>query len=160
MTVASLSKTHAMTGWRCGWLVGPKALIQHAEMVALCMTYGLPGFIQEAALVAVQLRVQAEAATRAFCQARRDTFYAALQGVAKIKVVLPDAGMFMLLDVRATGISAGDFAIRLYEAEGVSVLDGAAFGEQTAHFVRVCYATDEAQLLEAAQRIRRFCASL
>jgi len=160
LTVSSLSKTHAMTGWRCGWLVGPKALIQHAEMVALCMTYGLPGFIQEAALVAVQLRVQAEAATRTFCQARRDTFYEALRGVAKIKVVLPDAGMFMLLDVRATGIAAGDFAIRLYEAEGVSTLDGAAFGEQTANFVRVCYAADEAQLLEAAQRIRRFCASL
>ncbi|HXA92306.1 MAG TPA: pyridoxal phosphate-dependent aminotransferase, partial [Steroidobacteraceae bacterium] len=46
VTVSSLSKTHAMTGWRAGWLVGPRQLATHAESLAMCMLFGLPGFIQ------------------------------------------------------------------------------------------------------------------
>ena len=42
-----------MTGWRCGWIVGPEALIGHVERLSLCMLYGLPGFMQEAALQAL-----------------------------------------------------------------------------------------------------------
>ena len=160
LTVSSLSKTHAMTGWRCGWVVGPKTFVAHADLLAQCMIYGLPGFIQEAALVAVGMRHQAELEVRTFCRARRDTFYRALEGVAAARPLLPDAGMFMLLDIRASGLTAAAFVEGLYEAERVSVLDGAVFGRETKDFVRVCFATDEASLLEAAKRIRRFAATL
>ena len=54
VTVGSLSKSMAMTGWRCGWMIGPKPLAEHAERLALCMLYGQPGFIQEAALHALR----------------------------------------------------------------------------------------------------------
>ena len=160
LTVSSLSKTHAMTGWRCGWVVGPSAYVRHADLLAQCMIYGLPGVIQEAALVAVAMRREAEAEVRSFCRARRDTFYSALEGLATARPLLPDAGMFMLLDVRASGLVGQEFVERLYEAERVSVLDGAVFGRETAGFVRVCFATDEAALVESARRIRRFCATL
>src|SRR5699024_6193119 len=40
VTVSSLSKSHAMTGWRSGWLIGPEAMIRHAENLALCVLYG------------------------------------------------------------------------------------------------------------------------
>ncbi len=160
LTVSSLSKTHAMTGWRCGWVIGPARFVEHADLLAQCMIYGLPGFIQEAALVAVNIRHEAEAEVRTFCRARRDAFYQALEGLEAARPLLPDAGMFMLLDVRSSGLSAGRFVEGLYEAERVSVLDGAVFGRETAGFVRVCFATDEASLLESARRIRRFCASL
>ena len=68
--------------------------------------------------------------------------------------------MFMLLDVRASGFGGAEFTERLYEAERVSVLDGAVFGAEARGFVRVCFATDERSLLEAARRIRRFCSTL
>jgi len=110
--------------------------------------------------VAVNIRHEAEAEVRTFCRARRDAFYQALEGLEAARPLLPDAGMFMLLDVRSSGLSAGRFVEGLYEAERVSVLDGAVFGRETAGFVRVCFATDEASLLESARRIRRFCASL
>ena len=74
----------------------------------------------------------------------------------KSAAMLPEAGMFMLLDVRAIGMSGYDFMCELYRSEGVSVLDGGAFGGGTAGFVRVCFATDEATLREACVRIRRF----
>lgn len=45
-TLNSLSKSHAMTGWRVGWVVGPAALCAHLENLALCMLYGSPEFIR------------------------------------------------------------------------------------------------------------------
>ena len=59
--------------------------------------------------------------------------------------------MFMLLDVRDTGLSGYDFMSELYRAERVSVLDGGAFGQETGGFVRVCFAADEAVLREAVR---------
>ena len=53
VTISSLSKSHSMPGLRAGWLVGPKDLAKHAESLSMCMLFGLPGFIQEAALTAL-----------------------------------------------------------------------------------------------------------
>jgi aspartate/methionine/tyrosine aminotransferase len=160
LTVGSLSKTHAMTGWRCGWIVGPEDFIHHAHMLAQCMIYGLPGFIQDAALTAVHMRLEAEQSIRSYCQSRRDALFAALEGIPGIRALKPDAGMFMLLDIRATGLAGSAFVERLFDAEGVALLDGAAFGRETEGFVRVCYATEEPVLRDAAARIRRFCQHL
>jgi bifunctional pyridoxal-dependent enzyme with beta-cystathionase and maltose regulon repressor activities len=68
--------------------------------------------------------------------------------------------MFMLVDVRDTGLSGYDFMRGLYDAERVSVLDGGAFGRETGGFVRLCFATDEAILREACARMRRFVAGV
>jgi len=156
VTISSLSKTHAMPGWRAGWLVGPKPLILNAEALAMCMLYGLPGFVQEAALTAVGVAAAAESRTREFCAHRRDIALAELDGIPGMRCHAPDAGMFMLIDVRDSGLSGYDFMCELYRSEGVSVLDGGAFGKGTAGFVRLCFATDEATLRKACVRIRRF----
>jgi arginine:pyruvate transaminase len=160
VTLGSLSKSHAMTGWRVGWLVGPADFVVHAENVALCMLYGLPGFIQEAALAALAMREDAEASIRDYCRSRRDLLSQALADVPGIRVCMPDAGMFMLLDVRATGLSTSAFVRGLFDSERVSLLDGAAFGRETEGFVRICFAAPESQLVDAAARLRRYCAKL
>ena len=157
LTVASLSKTHAMTGWRAGWIVGPPSFIHHADALAQCMLYGLPGFVQEAALAAFAMAEESEREVREYCRARRELLYRELQGIAGIRPCWPDAGMFMLIDVRASGLTANEFVHRLFRTEGLSLLDGAAFGRETAGFVRACFAADEAVLKDAANRIRRFC---
>jgi aspartate/methionine/tyrosine aminotransferase len=160
LTIASLSKTHAMTGWRAGWIVGPPSFIHHADEVAQCMLYGLPGFVQEAAITALAMAEESEGAVRDYCRRRRELLYAELKDVPGIRPCWPDAGMFMLIDVRATGLAADDFVRRLFKAEGVSLLDGAVFGRETQGFARACYAAEEPVLRDAAARIRRFCASL
>lgn len=160
VTVGSLSKSHAMTGWRAGWLIGPPPLAQHAEQLAMCMLFGLPGFIQEAALVALAHAPAAEARARAYCRVRRERFAAGVRGIAGVRALEPEAGMFMLLDVAGTGLTGQEFTRQLYAAEGVAVMDGAAFGEATARCVRVCFAAEEGTLDAASLRLRRFCAGL
>jgi aspartate/methionine/tyrosine aminotransferase len=157
VTLGSLSKSHAMTGWRAGWLVGPRELAAHAEHIAMCMLFGLPGFIQEAAIAALDLAADAEARVRAYCSARQARFAAGIAGIAGLKALTPEAGMFMLVDVSGTGLSAAEFVKALYVTQRVSVMDGAAFGAATARCVRVCFATDEATLDDACLRLRQFC---
>ncbi len=157
VTLGSLSKSHAMTGWRAGWLVGPRELALHAEHVAMCMLFGLPGFIQEAAIAALELADHAEARIRAYCSARQARFAAGIAGVPGLRPILPEAGMFMLIDVSGTGLCGAEFVHQLYAAQGVSVMDGAAFGASIAGCVRVCFATDQATLDRACERLRQFC---
>jgi aspartate/methionine/tyrosine aminotransferase len=157
VTLGSLSKSHAMTGWRAGWLIGPRELAVHAENLAMCMLYGMPGFIQEAVLTALALAPQAEADMRAYCAARQQRFAVGIRGIIALRALAPEAGMFMLLDVSATGLSGAQFARALFAAQRVSVMDGAAFGQAAAHCVRVCFATEEATLDAACERLRRFC---
>jgi arginine:pyruvate transaminase len=160
VTISSLSKSHSMPGWRAGWLVGPPQLVVHAEAMAQCMLFGLPGFIQEAAVTALNVADAAESRIRDYCAVRRDVLLAGLAAVRGLKCFVPDAGMFMLVDVRGTGLSGYDFMCELYRTERVSVLDGGAFGRETSGFVRVCFATDEALLRQAVVRIRRFVDTL
>jgi arginine:pyruvate transaminase len=160
VTIGSLSKSHAMPGWRAGWLVGPRTLVAYAEALAICMLYGLPGFVQEAALTALGVADEAERRMREFCSTRLQFVARELDGVPGLRCSMPDAGMFLLIDVRGTGLSGFEFMGELYRSERVSVLDGGAFGTGTEGFVRLCFATDEATLREGCARIRRFAASL
>jgi len=154
--VSSLSKSHAMAGWRCGWLIGPRELVVHAEAVAMCMLFSLPGFIQEAALVALAMAPEAESNIREYCHCRLELMTRGLHDAPGIRLYPPEVGMFMLVDVRGTGLSGREFMHRLYESQRVSVLDGGAFGRETQGFVRICFATDEATITEACRRIRLF----
>jgi aspartate/methionine/tyrosine aminotransferase len=156
VTISSLSKTHAMPGWRAGWMVGPRELMMHVEALAMCMLYGLPGFVQEAALTALGVASVAEARIRDLCTARRDVLLAGLTDAPGLRCCAPEAGMFLLVDVGETGLTGRQFMTELYRCEGVSVIDGGAFGSATRNFVRVCFAADDAQLREACARIRRF----
>jgi arginine:pyruvate transaminase len=78
------------------------------------------------------------------------------EGAPGIAVLSPDAGMFCLRDVRATDISAGEFARGLYAAHGVSLLDAGAFGASARGFLRLSFATSEALLDEGCRRIVAF----
>src|SRR6202011_425672 len=105
ITLGSLSKSHAMTGWRAGWLGGPRELAAHAESAVMCMLFVFPGFIQEAVVTALSIAPEAERRIRDYCDVRRARMVAGLDGIARISTVVPEAGMFMLVDVRGTGLS-------------------------------------------------------
>ena len=154
VVVYSLSKSHAMTGWRLGWAIGPEPLIERMTDLALVTLYGLPGFIQDAARCALA-DDQAEARIVERYRRRRDLFVGRL--VEKGLVLgAPAGGMNVMLDLRAFGRSSEDLAWRLLEEERVGVLPGDGFGDVAQGFVRASFCTSEARLAEAAARIGRF----
>jgi aspartate/methionine/tyrosine aminotransferase len=160
ITISSLSKSHAMTGWRSGWAIGPTALAKHMTNLAIAMHYGLPGFIQEAAYVALTEGDAEVARMREIYRRRRDLMLAALQDVPGFRCLKPEAGMFMMIDVSKSGLGAKEFAWKLYEATGVAVLDASPFGPSARGFLRVAFTISEAELEAAAHRIRRFAEGL
>jgi aspartate/methionine/tyrosine aminotransferase len=159
VTIGSLSKTHSMPGWRAGWMVAPASMVQHAEDVAMSMLFGLPGFIQDAAVTALGIAPQSEQRVREYCASRARLMAQELHGIRGIRTHMPEAGMFMLVDVRDTGLSSDQFVTGLYRQQRISAMAGRAFGEETAGFVRLCFATDESLIVEACRRLRQFCAS-
>lgn len=157
-TINSLSKSHAMSGWRVGWVIGPQTLCDHLSNLALCMLYGLPDFILDAAQVALEQDLPQVAQMRDTYRERRDRVCASLAGCPGISVHLPDGGMFVMIDIRATGLGAQAFAERLLEEHGVAVLAGDAFGPSAAGHLRVGLVLDSERLEQACQRIAR-CAA-
>lgn len=160
VTLGSLSKSHAMAGWRLGWVIGPETLIGHLGRLALCMFYGLPGFVQQAALAAFEHKASIVADMRALYRRRRDVVHERLGRVAGLRCLLPEAGMFMMVDVRGTGLDTHAFTWQLFRAQKVSLLDASAFGETANGYVRLGFVVDEARLVEACERIAAFVATL
>jgi arginine:pyruvate transaminase len=154
-TLNSLSKSHAMTGWRVGWVVAPASLSVHLENLALCMLYGLPDFIQDAAVVALESRLPELDAIRDAYRQRRDLVCESLADCPGVRALKPDGGMFVMVDIRETGISAQAFADRLLDRHGVSVLAGEAFGPSAAGHIRIGLVVAAAPLRDACQRIAR-----
>jgi arginine:pyruvate transaminase len=160
VTLGSLSKSHAMAGWRVGWAIGPATLIEHMGRLALAMLYGLPGFIQQAALTALRNKAPIVAEMREVYRRRRDVVFERLHRVAGLRCLLPEAGMFMMVDVSGTGLDTVDFTWQLFRAQGVSLLDASAFGETANGFVRLGFVVDEASLIDACERIAAFVGGL
>ena len=156
VTVSSVSKSYAMTGWRCGWAVGPPELGNHLRQMALINLYGLPGVVMEAADVALREGAEETETARAIYRARRDLVVKELSRASDLPVLVPEAGMFLMADVRAHNADANDFAWDLYRATGVSVLDAGAFGATSRGWVRISYGVDDLQLEEACRRIASF----
>ena len=106
------------------------------------------------------MAAEAEQRARDYCNRRAALMLEHLHGVPGVAALTPEAGMFMLLDVRGSGLSGRDFAEGLYREHRVSVIPGDAFGIQTRDFVRIGFATDEASLVEACRRLRVYCEAL
>ena len=160
ISVSSLSKSHAMTGWRLGWVVGPRELMGHLANISMAMLYGQPAFLQDAGSFALESELAEVAEMKALYRARRDCLCAALDEVPGLRYQRPPAGMFVMADIRETGLAGDSFARQLLDAQGVSVLSGDAFGANTQGYIRISLALPEASLAEAAQRIAAFTKQL
>ena len=160
IVVRSLSKSHAMSGWRVGWVVTTAPLAAHLRNLISHISYGSPEFIQSAAVTALTAQLPEIARMKAAYQERRDVFSDALLSIPGIKVIKPLAGIFCMVDVSATGLDGEVFSERLLDEADVSVLMGAAFSPEIANFVRVSLCEPEPRLIEATERMRQFVASL
>lgn len=153
ITLNSLSKSHAMTGWRLGWIVGPERLSYHLGNMVTAMLYGVPTFIQKAAVVALSNCDDDVSMMRdEYCE-RRNLAYQRLNSVENLRCHKPAGGMFMMIDIRKTGLSAQQFSNELLDRQGVSALAGEAFGPSAAGHIRISLGVPANILDAACQRI-------
>ncbi len=158
--VDGLSKSHAMSGWRMGWVVAPPALVERLGDYSAATLFGSPQFIQDASAFALENDQAYVVKMREEYRDRRDLVLSKLDRIGQLTCSRPRAGMFVMCDVSATGLSGREFAEQLLSAEQVSVVPGDAFGPSAADFVRIGLAQNAVLLKKACKRIRRFCDSL
>ena len=160
LVIGSLSKSHAMTGARIGWIVGPEDVVEALHQLAINTTYGVPGFVQDAALFALQQGAAVEARNAAPYRRRRDIAARVLAGSQAVRLIHPAGAMYVMADIRATGLSGDAFAHRLLAEERIGVMPGESFGAAAAGHLRIAL-TQEDGLLEAAlARLRAFAEAL
>lgn len=160
ISLGTLSKSYAMTGFRHGWAVSPPALGARAGVLLEAMLFGCVQFIQDAGAVALADGGAFPRAEREKYLRRLDRLMGELEGSAAITPRRPEAGMFVMVDIRPTGLDAEDFALRLLDEEHVAVLPTHTFGPSGAGHVRISLGMDDELLVEAARRIRRFADGL
>jgi arginine:pyruvate transaminase len=149
LVVGSLSKSHAMTGSRIGWVIGPEEVIAHMGNLSTHTTYGVAGFVQEAACHALDLGPDFEAKIAAPFRRRRDLVLRRVDAQDTVHAIPADGGMFVMLDIRATGLSGEAFARRLLDDHLVAVMPGESFGQAAAGHVRVALTVADDRLADA-----------
>lgn len=155
IVINSLSKSHAMTGWRLGWAIGPKDFINSMTNYTQAAQFGINQFVQNAAIAALKDTGTTDQFNALF-KSRRDVFCNGLRNSNQLSFSTPRGGMFVLLDISRTGLSGKEFAEKLLDDEKVAVVPGFGFGESVSNTVRIGYLCDENKLKEAAKRIVRF----
>ncbi len=156
VVASSISKSHAAPGFRSGWCVGPTEFCRRLLPLSETMLFGNQPFIADLTAAAVAMPPTVATGMVARFARRAEMIHARLDGVAGLSAHRPTAGMFTLLDVRATGLSGRDFAAGLLDGEGVAVMPGESFGNALAGWVRLALTQDDAVVEAACDRIVRY----
>lgn len=156
LVVGSMSKSHAMTGSRCGWLVGPEDVIAHLISFATHTTYGVPGYIQDASVFALNQGVPFEEEIAAPFRRRRQLAQDILADQNVVGLIPSGGAMYLMLDIRATGLSGDDFADALLEQHHIAVMPGESFGQAAAGHLRVAMTIDDDRFAQALRTLVAF----
>ena len=150
-----LSKAFAMTGFRIGYACAPAPLIEAMMKIHQYSILCAPTPSQEAATEALKGAEATTSEARETYRIRRDFLRRRLEE-AGLPTTNPAGAFYLFVDVRGTGLSSKDFALRLLEEEQVAVVPGGAFGPGGEGFVRCSYATALDRIEVAAERMARF----
>jgi aminotransferase len=149
------SKAFAMTGFRLGFACAPAELTDAMMKIHQYSMLCAPITSQVAAREALQHGAAAAEEMRRTYEQRRELILGRFAQMG-IPCFPPGGAFYAFPDIRSTGLTSREFAVRLLEEENVAVVPGDAFGPGGEGFLRCCYATATAQLRTALDRIARF----
>jgi aspartate/methionine/tyrosine aminotransferase len=150
------SKTYAMTGWRMGYGVWPRALFPYAERLAINCHSCVNAAAQYAGIAALEgPREPVHRMVRAFAE-RREVIVAALNSLPGISCANPGGAFYAFPNISGTGHDARSFQSQLLDREGVATIAGTSFGAFGENYIRFSYANSLEAITEAIERIRRF----
>jgi len=156
----SISKSHAAPGFRSGWCIGPAEFCARLLPLSETMLFGSQPFIADMTALAVSEPSPVASGMAERFARRADLIAKALDGVAGLRVHRPEAGMFALVDIRATGLSGTGFALGLLDRQQVAVMPGESFGDGLKGWIRLSLTQPDDRISEAVTRIAAHAASL
>jgi len=156
-----LSKSYAMTGWRLGYAVAPRALAAKLDTLMINSSSCAAAFTQIAAIEALG-SPESEHAVRRMVKVfehRRDLVVDAMNEIPGIRCARPQGSFYVFPNIEGTGFDEHELASRLLNEAGVAVLPGTAFGPAGKGFIRLAYTQSEDELKLGLGRIKEFVAA-
>ena len=149
--IGSMSKSHAMTGSRLGWVVAPEQVIEKLADLACNTNYGVAGFIQDAGLYALTQMPEIEAIVAEPFKRRRKIAQKIIREFPSVKICPSLGGMYLMLDIRESGLNGIEFSKALLNAKNIAVMPGESFGTSSAGHIRVAMTVSD-DIFEYATR--------
>ncbi len=159
IVVNGFSKSHAMTGWRMGYVCGPAPVIQQMLKLHQFGIMSAPTTSQYAAIEAMRNGDGDIEKMRDEYDGRRRYLVEGLRRIG-LPCFEPKGAFYVFPDIRGTGLSSDEFCERFLIEEKVAVISGSAFGQGGEGFIRCCYATSMKDLAEALTRMDNFLVNL
>lgn len=153
------SKAFAMTGFRLGYACAPQPIIEAMMKIHQYSMLCAPIMSQNAAIEALENGHAAMVEMRNSYHQRRDFLVKRLNEIG-LDCHLPGGAFYVFPDIRSTGLTSKEFAMRLLEEESVACVPGSAFGPSGEGFLRCCYATAFDDIRTATDKIERFVGRL
>ncbi len=160
LAVSSISKSHALPGFRAGWVACHQDVIPRLTLVAEAMLFGSQPFLEDALAVALNEQHPEVERLRLAFRERAETLIKSFAGSKVISARMPEGGMFVMLDVRKTKLSGEEFAWQLLNQHNVSVMPGESFGNGGAGHIRIALTVESEILKDACSRIRQLAEKL
>jgi len=148
------SKTYAMTGWRMGYGVWPKGLVEPATRLSINCHSCVNAAAQFAGIAALTGPQDAVDEMVAAFDERRRVIMRELNQIAGFSCVEPAGAFYAFPNISKTGISARELQDRLLNEAGVALIAGTSFGAQGEGYVRFSYANSTENILTAIERIK------
>ena len=152
LTIGGWSKIWAMTGWRLGWITGPKEVMEGVKTCQASSASHVPTFLMEAGALALELEDEPREFYEAFAE-RRNVFHSLLEEIPGINAPKPEGAFYILADITETGMDDIEFATRALEEANVQVVPGSLMqgGEG---LIRLSYGTSLEQIREGCKRLK------
>ena len=153
-----LSKSYAMTGWRLGYAVAPKALAAKLDTLMINSSSCAAGFTQMAAIEALSAPESEHAVARMVkvFEHRRNLVVDGINAIPGMRCARPQGAFYVFPNIEGTGFDEHELADRLLTEAGVAVLPGTAFGAAGKGFIRLAYTQSEDELKLGLNRIAEF----
>ena len=153
------SKSHAMTGWRLGYVAGPTYILDIMMKIHQYTALCAPSMAQYAAIEAIKKGRRDVLQMKSEYLNRRNFITGRLNEIG-LTCHLPEGAFYVFPDVSGTGLDSREFALQLLKKEKVAVVPGGVFGECGKNHVRCSYATSMDNIRESMVRIERFVKQL
>ncbi len=159
ITVNGFSKSVAMTGWRIGYVAAPEELIKYSTKLFQNTISCVSGFVQKAAVVALDCTDEIEMMKHSY-EKRRDDFISALNKIEGVTAYYPDGAFYAWVCFDAEGMNSEEICDYILNEAKVVGVPGISYGEENKVCMRFSFASDEKDLEQAAINIKSAMAKL